>query len=427
MADPWRDAVSARLVLMAGDVVSVLARAALGDASARKLADDGGHGHTWHTDRIEGTVIAPTQRGGHFVIQLAQHSRDAAIWSRKDLHFVSRGGMTAAQLDQRFADARSNRDRKQARRGQGGPALEQEVVPDDDTASVSSEEDRAEVAVEPNDDTNDQNTEEPAAGAWIRDDHANTSQRALEGVDHKDQPKLLGLNDVKSASLFVLGQHFLPMSYIGEMAEAMQAAGRQKRAKDSDYQNWFVTKDDVLQWLGVWLYILAHHSPGPRSQYFTHRPGQPKHYISELLAIGDMSKHKGDFWFRQMNACFALPTYYTGEGTDEFHRVRRFWDSLRDQFLAVLETGEVLCLDESMIRWLGHGMPGFMCVKRKPTPMGLELHTLCCAKSGILVWFEVFEGAKAMSTKPYNDKHQKHTAQVLRMAEPFFGKVAFPP
>ena len=80
-----------------------------------------------------------------------------------------------------------------------------------------------------------------------------------------------------------------------------------------------------------------------------------------------------------------------------------------------------------MIRWLGHGMPGFMCVKRKPTPMGLELHTLCCAKSGILVWFEVFEGAKAMSTKPYNDKHQKHTAQVLRMAEPFFGKVAFPP
>ena len=51
-----------------------------------------------------------------------------------------------------------------------------------------------------------------------------------------------------------------------------------------------------------------------------------------------------------------------------------------------------MLLDESMVRWEGAGMPGLMVVLRKPTPIGLELHTLCCALCGVLIWFEVYEG-----------------------------------
>ena len=62
-----------------------------------------------------------------------------------------------------------------------------------------------------------------------------------------------------------------------------------------------------------------------------------------------------------------------------------------------------------------------MVVLRKPTPIGLELHTLCCALSGILVYFEVYEGKQAMEKKEYVDKYAKSVALSLRLTKPFHG------
>ena len=33
---------------------------------------------------------------------------------------------------------------------------------------------------------------------------------------------------------------------------------------------------------------------------------------------------------------------------------------LRDRFLKAIKSGHILCLDESMVKWLGQGMPGFI-------------------------------------------------------------------
>eukprot|EP00965_Chrysotila_dentata_P017713 588951-Pleurochrysis_carterae.AAC.1 len=74
----------------------------------------------------------------------------------------------------------------------------------------------------------------------------------------------------------------------------------------------------------------------------------------------------------------------------------------------------MLVLDESMVRWEGQGMPGLMVVARKPTPIGLERHTLCCELSGILVWFEVYGGKEAMALKKFNDEYPKSIALTLR-------------
>ena len=124
-----------------------------------------------------------------------------------------------------------------------------------------------------------------------------------------------------------------------------------------------------------------------------------------------------------MCSCFELPTYNTDPNSDKFHRVRRFWDALRDAFFAAIVSGHILCLDESMVKWLGQGMPGFMVVKRKPTPKGLELHTLCDGHTGIMIYFEVYEGKIAMSTKEYTRERATHVALTLRMLKPLFGKV----
>lgn len=79
-----------------------------------------------------------------------------------------------------------------------------------------------------------------------------------------------------------------------------------------------------------------------------------------------------------------------------------------------------MVLDESMVKWMGTGMPGLMVILRKPTPIGLELHTLCCAQCGVLVWFEIYEGKEAMALKKYNGEYPKSVALTLRMVEPFF-------
>ena len=89
-----------------------------------------------------------------------------------------------------------------------------------------------------------------------------------------------------------------------------------------------------------------------------------------------------------------------------------------------------LGLDESMVKWLGRGMPGFMHVQRKPTPKGLELHTLCCGICGIMLWFEVYEGKEAMAKKQFCDMMRqklgragpwKSVALTLRMTQKWAG------
>ena len=98
---------------------------------------------------------------------------------------------------------------------------------------------------------------------------------------------------------------------------------------------------------------------------------------------------------------------------------------MRDAFKAAVNAGWLLVLDESMVRWLGRSMPGLMVVLRKPTPIGLELHTLCCALSGILIYFEVYEGKERMEKAEYVGTYPKSVALSLRLTKPFhsLGKV----
>eukprot|EP00966_Prymnesium_polylepis_P059303 1374750-Prymnesium_polylepis.1 len=54
------------------------------------------------------------------------------------------------------------------------------------------------------------------------------------------------------------------------MAELMQANGQQmhKDGGSGIPANWTVTLDCVLQWIGVWMYMLAFHQPGDRSAFW---------------------------------------------------------------------------------------------------------------------------------------------------------------
>eukprot|EP00965_Chrysotila_dentata_P196248 6177465-Pleurochrysis_carterae.AAC.3 len=47
---------------------------------------------------------------------------------------------------------------------------------------------------------------------------------------------------------------------------------------------------------------------------------------------------------------------------DSFRPVRMFWDALRDAFHNAVDPSWLLVLDESMVRWMGKGMPGLMVI-----------------------------------------------------------------
>eukprot|EP00965_Chrysotila_dentata_P155460 5136073-Pleurochrysis_carterae.AAC.1 len=133
-----------------------------------------------------------------------------------------------------------------------------------------------------------------------------------------------------------------------------------------------------------------------------------------------------------MHAAFALPVHTNGEVGDPFQAVRRMWDTCRSVFLANVSPSWLLIVDESMVKWVGRNMPGLMVVPRKPTPMGLELHTVCCAVSGILVNFEMYEGKERMEAKQFVGEVNefgpinKSTALTLRCVQPWFGSVRLP-
>ena len=200
--------------------------------------------------------------------------------------------------------------------------------------------------------------------------------------------------------------------------------------------------EDLLQWIGVWLYMLAYPQVSSTRRSYFQPPGGgfgPSHNLAATrFQAGKGPRAPG--WFECVQACFALPQWQSKAQTgmekgkkvprsglhdpnDPFKPTRMFWDHLRWAFYTAIVCSWLACLDESMVQWTGRGMPGLMVVLRKPTPIGLELHTLCCALCGVLCWFEVYEGKEAMAKKPYNDKYPKSIALTLRMLEPFFGSV----
>jgi len=255
-----------------------------------------------------------------------------------------------------------------------------------------------------------------AADGWTRNDNVRMSQRAKDGVKDTSKPQLkIPVN----SSIHEYALHFLPMQEIDALAAKMTAAGVAKfQNGQRAYKDWNVTRTDVLKWMGAWMYMLAFPLEADRRAYFTgFEAGFGPTNVLEKYGVHEM-------WFEMMQTCFELPTY--GRKDDAFDPVRRWWDSLRLTFAEAIDAGYILNLDESMLRWLGQHMPGFMSVGRKPDDKGAELHTVCDGQSGIMVNFELYEGKEAMKDREYCRDYQATTATTLRLVKPFkgLGKIA---
>ena len=90
------------------------------------------------------------------------------------------------------------------------------------------------------------------------------------------------------------------------------------------------------------------------------------------------------------------PTYKDG-----FWEVRRCIDEWNANMDKKFTSAWVLCLDESMSKWLNeYTRPGFMCVPRKPWSFGNEYHTISCGLTRVLNRMYIVEGKDMPSQRP---------------------------
>ena len=417
--------------LIAGDIVSAAAYS-WGSDFARSMGDRSGRSESV---RLEGVVLR--SEDGHWVVDFGDE--DHIKWKRKELRFVRRPSAAPARPAAVSSRARpiDDPDSSENSDGDGPAAPADSSEEEDDSGNVVRAGRPDHVAALP----------EETANKWIPDHNCASDERQKHGFTRQDGAQMSNMDGWQTAELFSYAKHFLPMNFLDEMAKEMTEEGRRRAARGGAsrrYENWTVETSDLLQWIGVWIYMLEVAFPqqaSSRRSYFQPAVGGygPQHNLSSILLQGGRGE-RGLGWFEAMQACLVLPTWNRrgdrasehGQNVqrsephsedDPFKPTRRFWDSLRTAFRYAVIASWLVCLDESMVQWTGRGMPGLMVILRKPTPIGLELHTLCCALSGILIWFEVYEGKEAMAKKPYNKEYPKSIALTLRMCEPFFGSV----
>ncbi len=95
------------------------------------------------------------------------------------------------------------------------------------------------------------------------------------------------------------------------------------------------------------------------------------------------------FHFLRLLRVFELPTY--GHASDAFDPIRKFTNEWNDTMIKNLVPGNILIVDESMGLWKGKGMPGWLFVSRKSTPVGRESHTTADRDTGAIIFVEPYE------------------------------------
>lgn len=365
-------------------------------------------GRQWASDDVRDEGVVVERKDGKFLVKFSEDG-EQHWFARKVLRVVSRAAAAAAQVQEADTSA------------------------DEEDSDSDSPEQEGHVV----DSSDDDDGEGPANGGWSRNDEQFVDERQRQGFCTNSGPVWSKCpascdaakdEDDPASYFFEACLSWFPLDFFTEMADEMQTAGR---AKGALWASWKVTVQDQWQWIGVWFYMLAFEEFGDRRAYFPSSSGTarfgPRHVIEEYIIRGKNGS-KGVKWFENMLTCFSLPTGNVPEG-DPFHSVRHMWDTVREHFRECVSPGWLVTLDESMVKWLGRAMPGLMVVPRKPTPVGLEIHTLCCSLSGVLVYFEIYEGKEAMENKEFVGQQtdvgviNKSTALTLRCVKPYFGSV----
>ena len=202
-----------------------------------------------------------------------------------------------------------------------------------------------------------------------------------------------------------------------EMFEAI-AGATSREGKNKIRPTWNLHVGELLLFIGLKIYIMINSQSGPVEQYWDSLPrSEGKVQVIHDLGRYGMSCNR----YREIERAFTLPSDNTVPLSDVFRPVRWLVTEWNNNMFHAFKPGSILTVDESMGRWLGKGMPGLMIVPRKPTPVGREAHTTACAISGVIIFYEPYEGKQLMKDKDFCRTAGKNPAKALRCTRNWFG------
>ena len=252
--------------------------------------------------------------------------------------------------------------------------------------------------------------------AWKEDGVIRNDQRILDHRPENFTP-LARLQNQDTCNLIQWWFKWFPKSLLLDIVNQINI--KANSIKWPSTRNWKVLKNgEFLRWMGMWL-LMGVYPTSPRRAYWR---GQ--------LHFG---KYMTESRFEQIQRAFCLPFYKKSNPKwggaagkkmkyDRFLHCRCYLDQLKVAWIKAMEPGGWLCLDESMVAWLGLAllMPGWKVIKRKPHPFGLEFKTVCCGTTGIMINFEPQEGKDVMVHHPFVKEVNKSSAWCLRLCQPWF-------
>jgi hypothetical protein len=114
-----------------------------------------------------------------------------------------------------------------------------------------------------------------------------------------------------------------------------------------------------------------------------------------------------------------------GNPDDPHRHVAPIIEAFNEHMLKAFRAGRELCLDESMLLWLGkvYLMDGWVVHERKPDPKGYEFKAVADVLSSILLRLELCGSEKNKFTEQkefFSLTKSRKIAQILRMCKPWF-------
>ena len=245
--------------------------------------------------------------------------------------------------------------------------------------------------------------------ARARTDTVTQDPRVKKGYAQRESAHFTLPNyEGKDAISYLL--HFVPIEELETIAAKITAAGKEKGYGDS----FNITLGVFLRWLGLWTSMCVD-KLGSRKAYW--KAEQMADELKGLFCKATYGNFMSRALFDKILSVFVLDMYEVDEANpDPFRPIRKFADAVQNKWRRSLTPSWFIVLDESMIPWLGKGMPGWMHVPRKPHPFGQELKNACDGETGIMINFEIYEGKVPMAGKKWVQQYGATTAQTLRLA-----------
>lgn len=247
---------------------------------------------------------------------------------------------------------------------------------------------------------------------WKKDEGRQIDPFNVNGYSQPPRLSLYGYLEKVEVDFF---SHVFPRSLVQAMAEATSEAGKAKLKRPG----WNCPLGEMYLFLGLKTYMMIYPQQGGVEQYWesegTGTSIPNRIFVDHSLGKFGMPLSR----YREIERCFTLP--HRGDMTDPFDPIREFVKRWNENMSLAFKPSWVLVVDESMGKWLGKGMPALMTVPRKPTPVGREAHTTACGETGVVIYYEPYEGKERMAEAEYVSEAGKNPAKALRCTKPWHG------